>query len=72
MNHAMSVDLLGIGTRTTMQAIEQQPVGRGIESKEQEAHYMEEEDNDPQVNITIADFSGKKEFAQSMDAPGFD
>ena len=30
------------------------------ESKEQDAHYMEEEDNDLKVNITIADFSGKK------------
>ena len=33
---------------------------------------MEEEDNDPKVNITIADFSGKIKFAPSMDAPDFD
>ena len=73
MNHAMSVDLLSIGTRTAMQAIEQQLVAKGIESlKEQEAHYMKEENNDPNVNLTNADFCGKKEFAQLMDAPDFD
>ncbi|KAM7496095.1 hypothetical protein LguiA_020509 [Lonicera macranthoides] len=42
------------------------------ESKEQESHFMNEEDNDAYVNFTIADISGKKDFAQSMDAPDFD
>ena len=42
------------------------------ESKEQKSHFMNEEDNDADVNITIADFSGKKDFAQLMDAYDFD
>ena len=33
------------------------------ESKEQESHFMNEEGNDTDINITIADFSGKKDFA---------
>ena len=64
---------MGVSTRTVIQAIEQQPVARDIDSlEEQVAHYMKEEDNDPNINLTIADFSGKKEFAQSMDVPDFD
>ncbi|KAM7492843.1 hypothetical protein LguiA_035764 [Lonicera macranthoides] len=42
------------------------------ESKEQESHFMNEEYNDANVNFTITDFSGKKDFAQSMDALDFD
>jgi hypothetical protein len=42
------------------------------ESKEQEAHYMEEGDHDPDVNLTIADFNGSKDPAQSMEVPDFD
>ncbi|XP_062024846.1 uncharacterized protein LOC133740932 [Rosa rugosa] len=42
------------------------------ESKEQEAHYMEEGGHDPDINLTIADFNGNKELAQSTDAPYFD
>ncbi|XP_061998118.1 uncharacterized protein LOC133715594 [Rosa rugosa] len=42
------------------------------ESKEQEAHYMEEGGHDPDVNLTVADFNGNKELAQSTDAPDFD
>ncbi|XP_062011847.1 uncharacterized protein LOC133728446 [Rosa rugosa] len=38
------------------------------ESKEQEAHYMEEGGHDPDVNLTITDFNGNKELAQSIDA----
>ena len=33
---------------------------------------MNEEGKDADVNFTIADFSGKKDFAQSMDEPDFD
>lgn len=43
-----------------------------IESKEREAHYLEEECHEPNVNFTITDFSGKKEFAPTMDVPDFD
>ncbi|KAM7524985.1 hypothetical protein LguiA_014887 [Lonicera macranthoides] len=32
------------------------------ESKEQESHFMNEEDNDAYVNFTIANISGKKDF----------
>ena len=41
------------------------------ESKEQESHFMNEEGNDADVSLTIADFSGK-DFARSMDALDFD
>ena len=43
-----------------------------MESKEQESHYMEEGDYDPDVNLTIADFNGNKDPAQSMEVPDFD
>ena len=33
---------------------------------------MNKEGNDANVNLTIADFSGKKDFVQSLDAPDFD
>jgi hypothetical protein len=42
------------------------------ESKEQEAHYMEEGGSDPDVNLTNADFNGNKDPAQSMKVPDFD
>ncbi|XP_062023426.1 uncharacterized protein LOC133739662 [Rosa rugosa] len=42
------------------------------ESKEQEAHYMEEGGHDLDVNLTIADFNGKEELAKSMDALNLD
>nr|XP_011465075.1 PREDICTED: uncharacterized protein LOC105351668 [Fragaria vesca subsp. vesca] len=42
------------------------------ESKEQEAHYMEDGGPDPDVNLTIADFVGNKDPAQSLDASDFD
>ena len=45
---------------------------RYMESKEQEAHYMEEGGYDPDVNLTIADFNGNKDPAQSMEVPDFD
>ncbi|KAM5577977.1 hypothetical protein ABKV19_008342 [Rosa sericea] len=42
------------------------------ESKAQEAHYMEKEGHDLDVNLTIADFNGNEELAQSMDALNLD
>jgi hypothetical protein len=33
---------------------------------------MEEGGSDPDVNLTIADFNGNKDHAQSMDVPDFD
>ncbi|CAH9097671.1 unnamed protein product [Cuscuta epithymum] len=42
------------------------------ESKEQESHCVIEEENEVDANLTIADFSGKKNTAQSIDAPDFD
>ncbi|XP_026419496.1 uncharacterized protein LOC113315434 [Papaver somniferum] len=41
------------------------------ETLEQEAHYMEENDVTPDVNLTISDFPGNEEFSPSMDVPDF-
>ncbi|XP_050378313.1 uncharacterized protein LOC126795535 [Argentina anserina] len=42
------------------------------ESREQEAHYMEEEGPEPNVNLIISDFNGKMDHAKSSDTPDFD
>ncbi|CAH9124298.1 unnamed protein product [Cuscuta epithymum] len=42
------------------------------EAKEQESHFVTDEDNEVDVNLTIADFGGKKDTVQSVDAPDFD
>ncbi|XP_050374563.1 uncharacterized protein LOC126792118 [Argentina anserina] len=42
------------------------------ESREQQAHYMEEEGREPNVNLTILDFNGKMDHAKSSDTPDFD
>ncbi|XP_050369205.1 uncharacterized protein LOC126787347 [Argentina anserina] len=42
------------------------------ESREQEAHYMEEEGLEPNVNLTISDFNGKMDHAKSNDILDFD
>ena len=42
------------------------------ESKEQESHYIDKEGNDVDVNLIIADFNGKKDFAQSTNVPDSD
>ncbi|XP_026450640.1 uncharacterized protein LOC113350731 [Papaver somniferum] len=41
------------------------------ETLEQEAHYMEENDVTPDVNLTISDFLGNEDFAPTMDVPDF-
>ncbi|XP_050369006.1 uncharacterized protein LOC126787120 [Argentina anserina] len=42
------------------------------ESREQEAHYIEEEGPEPNVNLTISDFNGKMDPTKSSDTPDFD
>lgn len=42
------------------------------ESIEQEAHYVEENDVNPDVNLTISDFQGNKNRAPQMDTPDFE
>lgn len=45
---------------------------RYVQSKEQEGHFMEEEELDAYVNLTIADFNGNKNLARSMDVSDYD